>query len=185
MIGMQAKTLFRAKPVRDAVARAEIRHLHHLGGFTRKTARNSIRKRKGSSQPGQPPSDHTGILKGGKGKAGGIFYAVEAPFHGRKNVVIGPVKTNQIFFNNDGRPVRGTVPRVLEEGGEITIFEVRKFGRWRRADLRSRRRIAELDPKDRRMRRVKIEARPYMRPAFQKGLARLAPVWRDSVRSAA
>lgn len=185
MIGLQAKTMFSARPVKNAVDKADLRNLGHFGGFVRKVARNSIRKRAGSSEPGQPPSSHQGILKGGDGKPGGIFYQVEASALGRKNVVVGPVKTNQIFFNNDGRPVRGTVPEVLEKGGEINVFEIRIQGRWRRADFRSRRRIAELDADDKRMRRVTIEARPYMRPAFAKGIPRLPPIWRDSVRPVA
>ena len=34
-----------------------------FGAFVRQTARSSIRKRKSISEPGQPPSSHTGLLK--------------------------------------------------------------------------------------------------------------------------
>jgi hypothetical protein len=129
--------------------------LSKFGAFVRTRARSSIRTRKTPSEPGTPPSSHEGTLKKY------IYFGYDQNV---RSVVIGPEKTNQVFFNGDGRPVTGTVPEVLERGGEIRILEVFKYGRWQRADLRSRRSIAGLKT---RLRTVKIEARPYMGPAFE------------------
>jgi len=72
---------------------------------------------------------------------------------GRKSVVIGPQRLNQKV---------GDAPHALEYGGTSTVVE----------GLRGRRR----------MRRVRIRARPYMGPAFEQEKSRLAAMWRDSVK---
>ena len=77
--------------------------LSRFGAFVRQSARQSIRKRKKSSRPGQPPSSHTGILKQF------IFFGYDAY---RRSVVIGPVVTSR---KSSG------VPEVLEYGGKVTI----------------------------------------------------------------
>lgn len=160
------------------------RKMERFGGAVRTDARYSIRKRQAPSQPGEPPHSHTGLLKDF------IFYAWDAA---SRSVVIGPVPTNQVFFDGNGQPVRGTVPQVLEHGGQITILEVlrhfryvktgrggnRHYARqegdfWVRADLRSRRRLAERRT---RRRTITIEARPYMGPAFDRQINRFADLW--------
>ena len=150
--------------------KATQRILSKFGGSVRLRSKRSIKERKKPSVPGKPPSSRTGVLKQF------IFYAYEPQ---KRTVVIGPTPTNQIFFNRDRRPVTGTVPGVLEYGGEITLLEVLKWGKWRRADLRSRRRNANLPT---RYRTVRIAARPYMQPAFDAALETLDPLWRDSIR---
>jgi hypothetical protein len=172
MLDMRIKELFfdKARVVRavDKVRRAV---LSKAGAFIRQRARTSMRKRKASSAPGQPPSAHEGSLRR-------FLYFGYDP--GADTVVVGPAKTNQVFFGRDRRPVTGTVPSVLEYGGEITIFEVHRHGTWQRADLRSRRRLAGLRT---RYRTVTIKPRPYMRPALAAELPRLPALWRNSVRS--
>lgn len=176
MIGLsvnQAKGLFfdRARVV-SAVSKAERRVLSKFGAFVRTRARSSIRTRKKASQPGRPPSSHTGILKGY------LFFAYEPS---RRSVVIGPAKTNQVFFRMDGTPVTGLVPEVLEYGGAIRILEVLKYGRWQRADLRSKRRLAGLKT---RLRTVTIAPRPYMNPALRAEAPKFPLFWRDAVKAA-
>jgi hypothetical protein len=76
------------------------------------------------------------------------------------------------------------VPSALEYGGQITVFEVH-IGTvvWQRADLRSRRRLAGLRS---RYRKVTIQPRPYMqRGAAFADLPKLPALWRNSVRSKA
>ena len=84
-IGMklnQAKGLFfDRQPVLNAVSRSERRVLSKFGAFVRRGARSSIRKRKSVSEPGSPPSSHTGLLR----KM--IFFVYEPA---RASVVIGP-----------------------------------------------------------------------------------------------
>lgn len=67
MIGFKiqaAKGLFfdRAK-VTNATDKATRKVLSRFGAFVRQTARSSIRKRKHTSSPGQPPTNKTGLLK--------------------------------------------------------------------------------------------------------------------------
>jgi len=71
----------------------------------------------------------------------------------RRSVVIGPQRLNQ---------KTGDAPQALEHGGTSTIVE----------GLRGRRR----------KRRVRMKARPYMGPAFQKEQPKLPAMWAGSVR---
>lgn len=180
------KTQIFNKAVKDHLAPKVRRVLTRFGAYARRTMQKSVR-RKGSkttphSKPGDPPFSPTGKLR----------KSIEFHFDKKEqSVIVGPVKFNQIFFNGHGEPVRGTVPKVLEEGGEIHILEVftlmpvgsekrrnqstgrfekskAKFEKqWVRADLRSKRRNAG---KPTRLRKVKIAARPYAEPALDKHL---------------
>ena len=99
MIGMVTKDMFfDSKKVLSAVDRGTRKVLSKFGAFVRTTARHSIRKRKAISEPGRPPSSHTGHLKRL------IFFGYDT---GRRSVVIGPT------------PFRGPaeVPGLLEYGG--------------------------------------------------------------------
>ncbi|MCA9251265.1 MAG: hypothetical protein KDA54_09025 [Phycisphaerales bacterium] len=110
MIDMRIKQLFfdRAKVIR-AVDKARRAVLSKAGAFIRTAARSSIRKRKGASAPGQPPSSHTGLLKKF------IYFGYEPD---SDSVVIGPVKLNK----------PGAAPSVLEHGGK-TLIQKRRRGR--------------------------------------------------------
>jgi len=104
MIGMklqQAKGLFFDRlAVTNAADRAERKVLSKFGAFVRQTARSSIRKRKSISEPGQPPSSHTGLLKRN------IFFVFSSE---TRSVVIGPILLNQ----------RTDAPRLLEHGDTV------------------------------------------------------------------
>jgi hypothetical protein len=177
---MPAPSLFKMKTLffdRDRVVRAVDRARHRVlskqGAFLRTRARSIIRPRKTASAPGEPPHSHTGILRRF------IYFCFDPA---TRTVVVGPARTNQVFFDKDRRPVKGTVPGVLEHGGQVTILEVNKYGRWRRADLRSKRRLAGLPT---RYRTVTIRPRPYMSTALALERKALPELWRDSVRRAA
>ncbi len=71
----------------------------------------------------------------------------------KRSVVIGPQKLNQSI---------GDAPEALEYGGTSTVVEGLKSNR--------------------RKRKVKIAARPYMGPAFEKQRPQLPAMWRDSVK---
>jgi len=75
--------------------------LSKFGAHVRQTSKRSIRKRKGTSQPGNPPFSHTGTLKRF------IFFGYD---QSRRSVVIGPVIV-------PGK--KGVAPSVLEYGGRI------------------------------------------------------------------
>jgi len=173
----------------EKMARAKARGLMRDGGFLRQIARRSIRPAASNvySNPGEPPKSH-----GNAKLRNWLDFAVEST----ENVVVGPAKLNMLYWNSDGRPQTGTVPEVLEYGGTIGVFEVFEKeldplglhggpfpAKWRRADLRSKRRIAEHPLNEQRLRWSKIEARPFMRPALAKGIAsgKLESMWANSV----
>lgn len=165
MIGFRmGKVTLDAKKVVDAVERSKVRVFRKIGAFVRRTARGLIRKSTKTSRPGEPPKGKTNKLKG----------AILFDASGR-SVVIGPALTPRA--TKQGEPVTSTVPRVLEEGGSIRVTEVLYRGRWVRP--RSGQKVAGLP---RRVRTVKVEARPYMGPALQKEMPKLPELWRDSVR---
>ena len=102
---MKVKQLFFNHPkVLGAVDKATRKVFSRFGAFVRRTARGSIRKRKKTSAPGQPPSSHTGLLKRF------IFFSFEPS---RKSVVIGPMRLTE---NN-----RGDAPSALEYGGKVML----------------------------------------------------------------
>lgn len=78
------------------------RALSRFGAFVRTRARSGIRKRRKISEPGRPPSSHTGLLKQF------IYFSYDPA---ARSVVIGPAKLN--------RP--GEAPRLLEEGGATNL----------------------------------------------------------------
>jgi len=165
------KLFFDSPAVLRAVDRARRQVLSKQGAFLRTRARSIIRPRKTASAPGEPPHSHTGILRRF------LYFSFDPA---TRSVVVGPAKTNQVFFEGHGRPVNGTVPEVLEYGGRIRTLQVYKWGRWRRADLRSKRRLVGLPP---RLHPANIGARPYMRTALALERKALPSLWRDSVRA--
>jgi hypothetical protein len=109
MIGLKlegAKRLFFDRDaVVSAVDRGTRKVLSKFGAFVRQRAKTSIKKRKEISEPGQPPSSHTGLLRKN------IFFVFSPQ---TRSVVIGPILLN-----------KGTdAPRLLEYGGTV----VRKKG---------------------------------------------------------
>ena len=156
MIGVDFKQarnfFFDAPAVAKAVGAATRRVLSRFGAFVRTSAKDSIRKRRGASAPGEAPHSHTGLLRRF------IFFAYDPA---QKNVVIGPVRL---------RGMVGDAPAALEHGGRSTVIRTR-FRRREGVNVRERRRQDVL-----------VAQRPYMGPAFRKNLPALPAMWRDSVR---
>ena len=93
------EVFFTSKKVIEATDAATRQVLSRFGAFVRQRARTSIRKRKAISEPGNPPSSHTGLLRNG------IFFGYDIT---SRSVVVGPV------------PLRGrrpVAPPALEYGG--------------------------------------------------------------------
>jgi hypothetical protein len=102
---MKVKQLFfDSSKVLRAVDTATRKVFSRFGAFVRRTAKGSIRKRKASSAPGQPPSSHTGLLKRF------IFFSYDP---NRKSVVIGPMRLTENH--------RGDAPSALEYGGTVML----------------------------------------------------------------
>ncbi len=119
MIRVEIKQLFfDTKAVRSKLDSTTRRVLSKFGAFVRRTARSSIRKRKRISEPGSPPSSHTGLLKKF------IFFGYDPA---KRSVVIGPERLSQ--------KERGEAPHLLEYGGTGTV---ERRGKRRRAKVRAR-----------------------------------------------
>lgn len=145
MIDLRIKQMFFDRPkVKRAVDAARRKVLSKAGAFIRQTARTSIRNRKGTSKPGDPPHSHVGLLRRF------ILFGYDRQ---SDSVVVGPVGFRQSI-----------APRVLERGGTTTVTRRR---RGRRTE-----------------RRVRIAARPYMKPALEKERSKLLELWRNSVKGA-
>lgn len=158
-VKMSFRAFMDARRMMALVDKAKRRKMFQAAGYVRTTAMRMIRQRKSISRPGQPPHSHEGTLR--------RRMAFEV-FPGADGAIVGPLKTNQVFFGKDRQPVSGTIPQILEDGGAITLLEVqRSNGTWRRADLRSRRRMAGRPT---RYRTANIKARPYMKPALAKAV---------------
>lgn len=99
---------FDSPKVTRSVDKTTRKVLSRFGAFVRRTAKQSIRKRKKSSPAGQPPSSHTGLLKRF------IFFGYDPR---KKSVVIGPE------LLTDGS--QGQAPSVLEYGGKIAFNKKR------------------------------------------------------------
>jgi hypothetical protein len=204
MIGLRLdKSWFFDRPkVQRAVGDATRRVLSKFGAFVRTAARHSIRKRKAVSQPGNPPSSHTGLLRNR------IYFAYDPA---RQSVVIGPTPINQVTFDRDIKPVSGIVPEILEYGGSAGVIEEAFRGDggrliWRRRDLRRYGKVAlvgklranlaggqairlpdgnfVVPTGHNRFRTYHVKARPYMGPAFEQEKKNLPALWADSVRAA-
>jgi len=143
---------FDKAPVIRAVNAAHRRNLARAGALVRVTARRSIRKRKKTSQPGQPPSSHTGHLRNL------IFFGYD---QAHRTVVVGPRPYKQ-------RGNRQTGAQVLEYGGRIRARRWQAARRGQRAGWQNQ--IWNYRP------------RPYMRPALAKTQDQIAEIWRDSVK---
>lgn len=100
------KTFFDAEAVVRALDKASRKALSKFGAFVRTSARGSIRRRKGSSKPGQPPHAHQGDIKK-------ILFAYDA---GSQGVVIGPIRFNK----------PGMAPKIMEHGGSVVIERKQK-----------------------------------------------------------
>ena len=181
-------SFFDAAPVLRAMDRAERKVLSRFGAFVRQKARTSIRYapsvnvstgqiqrgrkkkdveyRDAVSKPGKPPFAHktsskVKVNKKGVAKRTGysllrdfIFFAYEPLSH---SVIIGPA-----LLNGSVNKGPETVPAVLEYGGQAVITKRGKYGASTR--------------------KFRISARPYMRPAFDAEIGKLAPMFKDSLR---
>jgi hypothetical protein len=181
----QAKALFFDRPeVLSEMDRETLKVFRRFGGFVRKVARRSIKKRKRkTSAPGSPPHSRGAHLL-----RNNIFFHYDP---NQRSVVIGPTALNQTSGDNDG-----DVPRLLEEGGTATRHfwlritkqqardEFGRFGPGQGTFVDPNKAQGQLAPVEyvhsdnAPAVRVNYEPRPYMRPAFGKGQDKLDDFWR-------
>jgi len=94
------EAFFDEKTVNDAVARARVIALRAGGALVRRLARAGIKRRRGTSKPGDQPFSHEGDLK----KL--LYFDYDRT---SESEVIGPIKTGN-----------KNVPNLLEFGGSTT-----------------------------------------------------------------
>ena len=120
-VGFNFKNLqagfFDSPKVMRATNQAERRVLSRFGSFVRTRARGSIRRRKKPSQPGKPPSSHTGDIKK-------IFFSYDPR---EKSVITGPIEQS----DKESKGVLATL-----EGGGMTTVTLR--GRRRKIKIKAR-----------------------------------------------
>jgi len=150
MFSFRLKELeFDADRVMRAVEDAGARSMRRAGAFIRAAARSSIRKRKRVSNPGEPPSSHAGDLR---------RLIVFDYDRSSNSLVVGPMlfpgaRKGHVLPDD-------TVPHILEYGGNATVIKSGKTVWGKR-------------------KRIHIKARPYMRPAFEKGLKDMYKKWQE------
>ncbi len=160
------KDFFFDKPyVMRHVDRARRRVLSRFGAYVRRTAMWSIRRRKKVSEPGKPPSSHSGDLKHG------ILFGYDV---GRESVVIGPMPLH-------GKDTKDAL-ELLEYGGRTKLRKPR-YMRVGPAGRDAAGRFTQGKMvKLKRGTRLRYKARPFMGPALEKEKPKLPQMWRDSVR---
>jgi hypothetical protein len=164
-------SFFDAKKLKASVNMGLYGAMSKFGAFVQRRMKSSIRNRKKSSKPGQPPTNQTGMLREF------IFFGLDT---GTGSVVVGPAKTNQRnAFGTRGQ----TIPNVLEKGGLVGVLEhqlpVRASlgpysGQWVRTDLRYRLTDSNLRSAVGRPTRVRWafhDARPFVDRAGKAELA--------------
>jgi len=115
---MRVKNLFFDRPaVQRAIDPARRRALSKAGAFVRQRAKTSMRKRRGTSRPGQPPFAHEGSLRRM------VLFGYDPR---TESVVVGPVG-----FRRNGSS--GGAPSVLEFGGRATVVRRRGGKRTKQA----------------------------------------------------
>lgn len=101
---------FDKQAVMDAVGAAKARVMSRQGSLVRTIMRRSMRRRKGTSEPGQPPFAHTGRIRDN------VFFSFD-PIS--DSCVIGPVLLNR---STDA-------PHTLDKGGYAAVIPRDKKGR--------------------------------------------------------
>lgn len=151
------------------VEKGRLRVLARFGAFVRRSAKSSIRKRKATSKPGQPPTDRKGDLKRL------IVFGVDPA---TRSVVVGPL----VFTG--ARRQRRMAQELLEYGGTVpgdgrAVWLTNEPGRDATGRFVSEgRRKVVFDGS------LRYRPRPFMGPAFAKETAnsKLAPLLSNSVR---
>jgi hypothetical protein len=169
VITMQAKQLFfDRRLVKRRISKANRKALSKAGAFIRRRARSSLRRRKGVSSPGRPPSVHSSdsvaTLKN-------ILFAYEPQ---SESLVVGPVRLNQQALLG---PQLGstTVPQLHEFGGRVRIREVKVGNRW----FSGVRRVRPGQPI--RVRSARYAERPFMGPALEAEKDNIPDAWAGTV----
>lgn len=190
--------------VETEVERIEFQGLKRNAFYLRRVARNSIRRRKSPSEPGKAPRSVRGDLKRG------IFAMLDgrgAAVVGPVKFDWGTGAPNTLEFGGDS-VIDNSVRRKVGGGGEVRVVSGAAAGVKRDSNgkfLRNSQRGKEVRPGIRVVfakirtqaqadrateinrsifgpRKVRVAERPFMAPALEKSIPKLAPMWAMSVR---
>ena len=167
--------------------RVEFEGLKRNAFYLRRVSRNSIRKKKSASSPGQVPRSIRGDLKrgiwaflegNGTAVVGPVKYSWgnEAPstleFGG--NVVIDRSIKRKVGGVGEIRLARGSEGKEVRPGVRVVYGKIKTQAQANRATRINR---SIFGP-----RKVRVDSRPFMAPALEKSLPKLEPMWEMSVR---
>ncbi len=172
--------------VETEVERIELQGLKRNAFYLRRVARNSIRRRKSPSKPGKAPRSVRGDLKRG------IWAMLDG-----SSAVVGPVKydwgtgaPNTLEFGGE-TVIDRSVQRRVGDGGEVRVVsgragkEVRPGVRVVFAKITTQKQADRATAINRSIfgpRTIRVAERPFMAPALEKSMSKLAPMWGMSVR---
>ena len=190
--------------VETEVERIEFQGLKRNAFYLRRVARNSIRRRKSPSEPGKAPRSVRGDLKRGiyamlDGRGAAVVGPVKFDW--------GTGAPNTLEFGGDS-VIDNSVRRKVGGGGEVRVVSGAAAGVKRDSNgkfLRNSQRGKEVRPGIRVVfakirtqaqadrateinrsifgpRKVRVAERPFMAPALEKSIPKLAPMWAMSVR---
>ena len=206
MFTMKADTskFFDRVIVETEVERIEFEGLKRNAFYLRRVARNSIRRKKSPSKPGQAPRSVRGDLKRG----------IYAMLDGSNAAYIGPVKygwgtgaPSTLEFGGEA-VIDNSVRRKVGDGGEVRVVSGAAAGVKRDSSgkfLRASQRGKEVRPGIRVVyakirtqaqadrateinrsifgpRKVRVAERPFMAPSLEKSRPKLQGMWAMSVR---
>ena len=125
MVGFEKKKLFFDRQiVIDAVGKATAKNLSKAGSFIRTSARSSLRRRKSTSPPGEPPSVHS---KDRVATLKNIWFVFDPA---NRSVIVGPLKLERSRLEGSDRK---TVPSLHELGGAAVVKNKKRKRRARYA----------------------------------------------------
>lgn len=121
----QKRFFFDRQAVINAVGKAGAKNLSKAGAFIRRSARSSLRRRKRTAAPGEPPSVHS---KDPVATLKNIWFVFDPAL---RSVIVGPVKLNSVV-KLEGSD-RATVPALHELGGVAMVIRRKRRRRARYA----------------------------------------------------
>lgn len=157
--------------VKARMDRARRRALMLGGSYTRRAARDQLRRGKSSATAGQPPKIHSRFEPHLKT----ILFALDPA---TDSVVVGPVLLNAKGLRGSNRR---TIPELLEHGGTAAITEYSLIGSddWRPLDAARKARGTQRRPLRRRTRTATYGGNPFMAPALARALPDIPEQFRD------
>lgn len=160
------ESFFDRSAILRAVDAATVRNLSKAGRFVQVDAQRSQKPKKPGvySPPGTPPYSHVEWKRRRENrqrkKAGQEPLRSGQGFRGLRQIYFVYEPTRQGVIVGPVSETGGKVTQLMEFGGSGRIWNPRT----KRHEMRS------------------YAARPFMRPAFNRTIVKLAPLWRDSIR---